>query len=159
MLKIFLLQHLHELYKLYLKHPSLKQLLDAGQNLEGGFFLKGLAGSAVAFVLSGYVEQRRRPSLVVVNDKEEAAYLFSDLSCLLPENQVYFFPSSYKRSVQYGQTLPDAIVQRTDVVALLPALNENDERPVVVVTYPDALFEKVVSLDTLSRNSIKIQKG
>jgi transcription-repair coupling factor (superfamily II helicase) len=159
LLKIFLLQHLHELYKLYLKHPSLKQLLDAGQNLEGGFFLKGLAGSAVAFVLSGYVEQRRRPSLVVVNDKEEAAYLFSDLSCLLPENQVYFFPSSYKRSVQYGQTLPDAIVQRTDVVALLPALNENDERPVVVVTYPDALFEKVVSLDTLSRNSIKIQKG
>jgi transcription-repair coupling factor (superfamily II helicase) len=55
---------------------------------------------SLSFVAAGFFQSSNKPSVIVVNDKEEAAYLYNDMTGLLPENDVFFFPSSFKRSVQ-----------------------------------------------------------
>jgi len=136
---------------------KLKQLLaDTGVVR---LFVKGLAGSSLSFVAASCLRAVTRPTLYVMNDKEEAAYLFTDLAGLLGDPNVYFFPSSFKRSFQYGQTLPEAIIQRTDVLNRLPELNRNPNQPVAIVTYPDALFEKVVTIEKLEKSTLVIRKG
>lgn len=94
-----------------------------------------------------------------MNDKEEAAFFYNDLAQFLPAEKLFFFPSSYKRSVQYGQTLPDAVVQRTDVLNLLPSLEQVKDIDVVIVTYPDALFEKVATAADIAQNTLKLSVG
>lgn len=153
------LKELKELYSDFKKNPKVDELCSLLEKTTTSIFLKGLSGSALSFVAAGFVQNSNKPSVIVVNDKEEAAYLYNDMTGLLPENDVFFFPSSFKRSVQYGQTLPEAIIQRTDVLNLLPTLASNPSKSAVIITYPDALFEKIVTVDQLRRNSLYIKKG
>ncbi|HQG73657.1 hypothetical protein, partial [Tenuifilum sp.] len=81
--------------------------------------------------------------MLVFNEKEEAAYAFSDISTLLGMDRVFFFPSSYKRSIQFNQILSEAIIQRTDVLNLLRQMGDGENQKTVIVTYSDALFEKI----------------
>lgn len=122
-------------------------------------FVKGLAGSSVALVAGSYFQNHGKPLVLVMNDKEEAAHAFSDISGLLGLKEGYFFPSSYKRSVQYEQILPEAIIQRTDVLNLLRQMAEGNQTHSVIVTYPDALFEKVPLQEVLKENSLTVRKG
>lgn len=121
--------------------------------------LKGLTGSARAMAIAATTMQTSKPFLVVMNDREEAAYLFSDLTNLLPNNQIHFFPSSFKRSLVYGQTLPDAVIQRTDTLNALSKLDKSPPPPLIIVTYPDALVERVVSIEHLQLNTLKLSVG
>ncbi len=118
--------------------------------------IKGLAGSALALIASVIGKLLSKSYLMVMNDKEAAAYLFTDLSSLFPQDKLFFFPSSYKRSVQFGQVLPDALIQRTDTQRILPLLSTGDFEGAIIVTYPEALAEKVVTLDQFSKNTITL---
>ncbi len=121
--------------------------------------LKGLAGSSVAMVNAALSQLLQRVTMVVLNDKEEAAYFFSDLSTLLPADSIHFFPSSYKRAVQFEQILPDALIQRTDTQKALLSLTANSSDWAIIVTYPEALAEKVVTIDHFEKNTISIAVG
>ncbi|HCY00228.1 MAG TPA: transcription-repair coupling factor [Bacteroidales bacterium] len=121
--------------------------------------LKGLAGSSVAIVNAALSQTLQRVTMVVLNDKEEAAYFFSDLSTLLPADSIHFFPSSYKRAVQFEQILPDALIQRTDTQKALLSLTANSSDWAIIVTYPEALAEKVVTIDHFEKNTISIAVG
>ncbi len=113
--------------------------------------LKGLAGSAPAPIFSALHKSINRPLLIVMNDREEAAYFFDDLSLIIPNSKVLFYPSSYKRLAKHGQIEQENIVQRTE------ALNQiSSNQNCIVVTYPDALLEKVISAETLNLNTLKI---
>lgn len=153
------MKELKELYTDFKKNPKVDELTAALNKGKTNVFIKGVSGSALPFVVSNYTEKSVSPSIIVVNDKEEAAYLYNDLTGLLPESNIYFFPSSFRRSVQYEQTLSEAIIQRTDVLNLLPALASEPKTAAIIVTYPDALFEKIVSVDLLKSNSLRIVKG
>jgi transcription-repair coupling factor (superfamily II helicase) len=144
-----------ELLSIYQRHQSVKRLADElnGVN-QCRIRLKGLTSSSSALVLAAISRDISKPQLVVLNDKEEAAYFFTDLSNLIPTDKLYFFPSSYKRAVQFGQVLPDALIQRTDTQKVLPQLKGNNG--VVIITYPEALAEKVVSIDHFSKNTISV---
>lgn len=122
-------------------------------------FVKGLAGSSVGLVAAACINRVDRPFIFILGDKEEAAYFFSDLSSILKPEQLFFFPSSYKRSVQYGQTISEAVIQRTDVLNILQKLHHNPNQKIAIVTYPDALFEKVVTIDNLEKNTLVVKKG
>ncbi|HOZ14136.1 MAG TPA: transcription-repair coupling factor [Tenuifilaceae bacterium] len=139
--------------------PKSKELCTLLENKPVSIYLKGLSGSSVSFVAANVLQSLSTPNVIIVNDKEEAAYLFNDLSGILPEGVSYFFPSSFKRSVQYGQTLSEAIIQRTDVLNLLPILRDNPNKQAIIITYPDAIFEKVVTIDKLQKNSLYLKKG
>lgn len=122
-------------------------------------FVKGLAGSSLAFVAAAIHSRSETPMVLVLNEKEEAAYVFSDLSALHGMDKVFFFPSSYKRSTQFDQVLPEAIIQRTDVLNLLRQMGDGQNVKSVIVTYSDALFEKIPLQSVLKENTLNIVKG
>jgi transcription-repair coupling factor (superfamily II helicase) len=94
-------------------------------------------------------------NLVVMYSRDEAMYCYGDLNALLPPEQVFFFPSSYKRGVKDGQTDTSNIVQRT---AVLNAVIDK-QQPLFIVTYPEALAEKVASRNEVEKSTIRLQKG
>jgi len=93
--------------------------------------------------------------IAIVPEKEDAAYLYNDLVSLAGEDSVFFFPSTYKRSVQYEQTEPANIVLRTEVLNHLAS----GKRKGIIVTYPESVMEKVVSCKNLKKNTFNISKG
>src|SRR5699024_103236 len=90
-----------------------------------------------------------------LNDKEEAAYYLNDLEQLIGEENVLFYPGSYRRPYQLEETDNANVLLRAEV---LNRLNSR-KKPAVIVTYPDALFEKVVTKKELKNNTLKMKVG
>nr|WP_235996519.1 transcription-repair coupling factor [Robertkochia sediminum] len=118
-------------------------------------FLKGLVGSSLSLTISETFRSGELPFLLVLNDKEEAAYYLNDLENLLGEDQVLFYPGSYRRPYQIEETDNANVLLRAEV---LNRLNSR-KKPAVIVSYPDALFEKVVTKKELDKNTLKAQVG
>ena len=116
--------------------------------------LQGLIGSAKTIFIAKFLIKLKN-QVVLLNDREEAAYFYDDLNNLGFDKNTLFFPSSYKRSIQYGQTEQENIVQRAEV------LNKLGERqqPFIVVSYPEALIETVISQSELEQNTLQVSKG
>ena len=117
--------------------------------------LKGLVGSSFSFVVSNVFKQADKPFLIVFNDKEEAAFYLNDLEQLCGEKDVFFYPGSYRRPYQIEETDNANVLLRAEV---LNRINSR-KKPAIIVTYPDALFEKVVTRKELERNTLKINIG
>ena len=115
--------------------------------------LDGLEGSSVAFALL-HLLQLPGASFVVANDSDEAGYLFHDIEQIEKGEHVVFFPSGYKRDIKYGQIDAPAGIMRTDVLNRLKR-----KEPLLVVTYPEALAEKVVQEQVLERNTLHITRN
>lgn len=115
--------------------------------------LKGLTGSSVSFFISASFKQSDAPYVLVFDDKEDAAYHLNDLEQLIGENDVLFYPGSYRRPYQIEQTDNANVLLRAEV---LNRINSR-KKPAVIVTYPDALFEKVVTRRELEKNTLKIK--
>ncbi len=119
------------------------------------FHLYGLIGSAKTILIANVFSELSENFVILLNDREEAAYFFDDLNNLGIADQTLFFPSSFKRSVQYGEPEQENIVQRTEVLNQI-ALKEN---PVIVVTYPEAIIETVISVEDLEKNTLRVKVG
>ncbi len=115
--------------------------------------IKGLVGSSLSFVTSEAFKSSESPFLLIMNDKEEAAYHLNDLEQLIGENDVLFYPGSYRRPYQIEETDNANVLLRAEV---LNRINSR-KKPAVIVTYPDALFEKVVTRKELDKNTLKIK--
>ena len=122
---------------------------------ESKTYLKGLIGSSLSFVIANAFQNAEKPFLLIFNDKEEAAYYLNDLEQLLDEKHVLFYPGSYRRPYQIEETDNANVLLRAEV---LNRINSR-KKPAVIVTYPDALFEKVVTRRELERNTLKISVG
>ena len=114
--------------------------------------LKGLVGSSLSLVLSESFKAAELPYLLVFDDKEEAAFHLNDLEILLNGQDVLFYPGSYRRPYQIEETDNANVLLRSEV---LNRINSR-KKPAVIVTYPDALFEKVVTRKELEKNTLKI---
>jgi len=95
--------------------------------------------------------------LVVMNDLDDAGYVYHDLTQMMGEEQVLFFPSSYKRAIKYNQKDAGNEILRTEVLTKLSTLNS--QLSTVIVTYPDALAERVVSKKELDENTLAVKVG
>lgn len=95
------------------------------------------------------------PFLVLLNDKEEAAYVLNDLEQLVGDKDVLFYPGSYRRPYQIEETDNANVLLRAEV---LNRINSR-KKPAIIVTYPDALFEKVVTRKELEKNTQKLKIG
>jgi transcription-repair coupling factor (superfamily II helicase) len=91
----------------------------------------------------------------MLNDEDEAGYFYNDLMQLTAGEDIYFFPSSYRRAIKYGHTDPANEILRTEVLSVL----QDGDRPFIIVTYPDAAAEKVISVETLKDNTLKIHRA
>ena len=114
--------------------------------------LKGLIGSADAMVAVACYQLQERPLVFVLPTHEEAAYFLSDLEGLL-DKQVLFFPASYRKAFDFTQTDSAHVLQRAET---LSTLNHDSELPRMVVTYPEALAEKVINRSDLEKNTLEI---
>lgn len=117
--------------------------------------LCGLSGSAAAMALSVLPALSRHPVVVVGDSLDDAGYLCHDLSRLLGEDAVAMFPSGYKRDIKYGREDPPSQIMRIE------ALNRVAEGKGLkaLVTYPEALAERVASRDALSRHTLVLKTG
>jgi len=95
------------------------------------------------------------PLLLIFNDKEEAAYHLNDLENILGDKEVLFYPGSYRRPYQIEETDNANVLLRSEV---LNRINSR-KKPAIIVTYPDALFEKVVTRKELEKNTLKVSVG
>ncbi len=142
--------------QLYEQSPQLQKLRTAISNFEhtkGTINIKGLIGSSLSFVLTDAFKTAKQPFLLIFNDKEEAAYHLNDLEQMIGENDVLFYPGSYRRPYQIEETDNANVLLRAEV---LNRINSR-KKPAVIVTYPDALFEKVVTRRELDKNTLKIK--
>ncbi|MCC5920343.1 MAG: transcription-repair coupling factor [Cyclobacteriaceae bacterium] len=121
------------------------------------FQLKGLTGSQDMLLLASiYQLSNQKQSLIIAHDKEEAAFLADDLSQLLPEAQVSIFPSSFKRAYQFEETENANVLMRAEILTRINSQGDHNE---IIVTYPEALCEKVINKKTLSQNTFSIKRG
>ncbi len=140
----------------YAKHPLLAGLIETvNSDGTGKIRLEGLSGSSRSLILSLVFNKTQTTHVVIIPEKEDAAYFYNDLVSLLGDDSVFFFPSTYKRSVQYEQTEPANIVLRTEVLNHLAT----GKRKGIIVTYPESVMEKVVSKKNLKKNTFNIGKG
>ncbi len=119
-------------------------------------YLDGLTGSARSAMIQACLEELKGPHLMIFSDKEEAAYFYTDLVTLEgTPDRTLFFPSSYKRSVQYQQTDEANIITRTQTLRRL------SERRVAsfIITYAEALVESVVTKKQLGKTTLEVRQG
>ncbi|MDO5606882.1 MAG: transcription-repair coupling factor [Capnocytophaga sp.] len=131
---------------------QLSQLIE-NQNAEIG--TQGLVGSALSVAVANYFKKNARPLLLLLADKEEAAYYLNDLETLLPDEKILFFPDSYRRPYHIEDT------DNANVLLRAEALNHigNNANRWIAVSYPEALFEKVITRKELEKNTLKIKTG
>ena len=115
--------------------------------------LDGLVGSSVTLLLSR-LPKDNQPYIVVGNDLDEAGYLYNDLLQIAGEEAVLLFPSGYKRDIKYGQEDAPSQILRAEVLS-----RWGDGKVQWVVTYPEALAEKVASRNRVAAQTIQFTTG
>ncbi len=146
----------NEITALFSDHPVLTMLTEAIEsNQTDRIGVAGLAGSSKSIVVAKVFRKTQFTHVVIVPEKEDAAYFYNDLVSLTGEDSVFFFPSTYKRSVQYEQTEPANIVLRTEVLNHLAS----GKRKGIIVTYPESVMEKVINRRNLKKNTFNIAAG
>jgi transcription-repair coupling factor (superfamily II helicase) len=156
------MSNLSHLLAAFRKHPSVQQITQTLTNpgSERKLFLKGLTGAQESFVISASALQLSHINchLLVANSKEEAAYRLNDLEGLLTGNGVYFFPDSFKRPAFFDELNPTQMLQRSELISKITGAGSLVGKT-VIVTYPEALFEKVVKPEVLNQSRIEVKKG
>lgn len=117
--------------------------------------LQGLNGAMGCFVLSGMFSSHKSSHVYIASDKEEAAYIQNTLQSILSNKIIHFFPDSFKRPMQYDELDRNNILLRTDAMNKIHVLNGKNQ---ILVTYPEAVFEKSVDPGHLDKDRIIIEK-
>ncbi len=143
------------LYSIYDNSPKIKQIVESLQQTEQKIQLNGLIGSSLSFVVQSLFKKTEMPFLLILNDKEEAAYYLNDLEQMIGQEDVLFYPGSYRRPYQIEDTDNANVLLRAEV---LNRINSR-KKPAIIVTYPEALFEKVVTRKELDKNTLKVAVG
>ena len=117
---------------------------------------RGLSGSLDAVIAAALYQLNHQPFLFIMYDKEEAAYFQNDLQNLLPDKKVLFFPSSYKKPYTFEETDNANILMRAEILNRINNKLSNGE---LIVTYPEALTEKVINKRSLRENTFTARTG
>ncbi len=141
----------------YLQDPRISRIADATLlPSPQRIYLKNLLGSAAEFVMSAVY---KHPSaggmnhLIILNDAEEAAYFHNTLENLIQPIDLFYFPASFKNKKNYRLLNSSHVMLRTETLTRLSTGGNKK----IIVTFPEALMEKVVLPNTLSANIISIK--
>ena len=136
----------------YLQTLQKQNLQNAVAKSENKIHLTGLVGSSLSFIISSIFKESDKPFLIVFDDKEEAAFYLNDLEQLCNDKDVLFYPGSYRRPYEIEETDNANVLLRAEVLNRI----NSQKKPAIIVTYPDALFEQVVTRKELERNTLKV---
>lgn len=144
-----------ELQDIYAKHPNVTGLASLCKDKSvRNVFLEGMHGSCASLFASVCIKSVPGIHVFILNDLEEAGYFYHDMVQANGDTDILFFPSSYRRAIKYGQKDAANEILRTEVLSRLER-----QEPVTVVTYPEALAEKVVSRNQLSESTLTLKVG
>lgn len=116
--------------------------------------LKGSVGSGISFILANCFERVGKTMLFICEDREKAAYQLNDFERIFEDKNVLFFPSSYRKPYQTETTDNANVLLRSEVLTKLGG----SKKPKLIISYPQAVFEKVVSQATLKKNTLEVIK-
>ncbi len=147
---------LKDLLELYQADPRMAEIASTiRQTATPRLYLQGLTGSLDAFIASALYQNHPQSYLFVLENKEEAAYFQNDLKNILKKKDILFFPDSFKKTGELGGNVNKSnVLLRTETLSRLLSTVTTGE---IMVTYPEALFEKVVNTQTLSENTLHIK--
>lgn len=141
--------------QLFKKLKGLDETANLLQQAEIRIHWKGLIGSSKSIAVASVCEQVPGNHLFILEDKETAAYFLNDLEQLYPENKhILFYPASYRTPYQLEETDNANVVARAEVLEKI-----NSGKNTWVVTYPQALFERVPTQKKLSENTMRVERG
>ncbi len=140
-----------EIIQKYEKLPKISQISESITH-SNKIHVTGLIGSSFSFVIHALFQKSEVPFLLLFNDKEEAAYYLNDLEHLINDQDVLFYPGSYRRPYQIEETDNANILLRAEVLNRINSL----KKPALIVSYVDAIFEKVVTRRELEKNTLKL---
>ena len=119
-------------------------------------FLDGLVASSAPLAFAAMALKTTTTMLFVLNDADEAGYFYHDLTQIMGEKNVLFFPSSYRRAIKYGQRDSASEILRTEVLSAIMASKEMKGESLYVVTHPEAIAELVVSRQKLDERTLQL---
>jgi len=153
----------YDIINRFIEKPDLKeiasQITTASLNR---YFFSSLAGSSKAFISAALHKLTGNTMFFIMNDKESAAYFYNDLEYILEEadkkqeqKKVFFFPSSHKRLHLKDDTDKINILSRTEVINKITTTRT----PLLIVSYPEAVFEKIISKPDFEKNIFRLKTG
>ena len=151
---------IQDIKQLYAKAPGTVALCKLLQENRGSnIFLQGQQASATPLLFAAVATEIKQTFLFVLQDADEAGYFYHDLTQVMGTQNVLFFPSSFKRSVKYGQRDSANEILRTEVLARVSARNKQVTESLLIISYPEALSELVVSKQHLDERRLSLKTG
>ncbi|RMG74890.1 MAG: DEAD/DEAH box helicase, partial [Bacteroidetes bacterium] len=126
------------------------------ESADGKFQLRDTAGSQAALLVAALYRLIQRNTVIILNDKEEALYFHNDLQSLMPRKEIFLFPASYKRPYQIEEVDNANVLQRAEV---LNEINHTKSGRQVIITFAEALSEKVINRRSLVKHTFEITQG
>ena len=139
----------------FFKSLKVQKLRDSLAQNETKKYINGLYGSAKSFFIKELFRQNKKTIFWILNDKETAAYHFNDLENFMLTDECAFFSSSYKRNKEFDKTDSQNIFTRTEIIKNLSL----KKIPKIIVSYPEAIFEKVLIKKEIKKRTLKIAVG
>lgn len=143
---------IQEIIAKYAQSDNVKALSEALQAKSPKVQLKGLVGASDAMVAAATYSLGERPFIFILPTHEEASYFLTDMESLL-NTQILFFPASFRKAYEFTQINSSHVLQRAET---LSAISQRSELPKMVVTYPEAIAEKVINRQDLEKNTLSI---
>ena len=151
---------IQDIKQLYAKAPGTVALCKLLQENHGSnIFLQGQQTSATSLLFAAVATEIKQTFLFVLQDADEAGYFYHDLTQVMGTQNVLFFPSSFKRSVKYGQRDSANEILRTEVLARVSARDNQATESLLIISYPEALSELVVSKQHLDERRLSLKTG
>ena len=151
---------IQDIKQLYAKAPGTVALCKLLQENRGSnIFLQGQQASATPLLFAAVATEIKQTFLFVLQDADEAGYFYHDLTQVMGTQNVLFFPSSFKRSVKYGQRDSANEILRTEVLARVSARDKQATESLLIISYPEALSELVVSKQHLDERRLSLKTG
>ena len=147
--------HLPDFQQLYARHPKVKILTDWAASLEPNLKISGLNGSSSALMAASLFKTQPNTLVLIEDDSEQAAYLYNDLKSVFSPEEVFFFPSSYKRAIKLSQLDAANEILRTEVLNRLTT----NPKPCIIVSSPEAVMQKVVSSAEMQKQMLQLKTG
>jgi transcription-repair coupling factor (superfamily II helicase) len=146
---------LQQLKNLFQADPKILEISQALSSSQARIGIQGLIGSSTSFLLSAVFNQKKGRHILIAEDQEKSAYFLNDLQTLLGPDAVHYFPSTSRRPYYVEEVDNANILERAEVLSLL----SNENKPFFLITYPEALSEKVVSQKVLATNTLFINRN
>ncbi|MFH1005028.1 MAG: transcription-repair coupling factor [Bacteroidota bacterium] len=147
----------------YFQDKRISDVVSALNEKQSLLHLKGLVGSSAAFIIRAVAEQKKGIHLIILSEKEEAAYLLNDLQALsssvssgkMESAKIFFFPSSFRKPFQIDDTDTSNIQLRAEVLNAI----KKENKTLFIVSYAEAITEKVISKQQLEKSSLELKRG